>query len=50
MLVLLLIHVPPPASLSAVVSPTQTLAVPLIGAGSGVTEIVAVAIQVVGKV
>jgi len=48
--VLLLVHVPPPASLNAVVMPTHTLAVPPIGDGSALTDIVAVATHVVGKV
>jgi hypothetical protein len=47
---LLLVHVPPAvASVSVVVKPTHTLAVPLIDAGSGLTVTTAVAIQVVGN-
>ena len=33
----LLLHVPPPASVSVVVVPTQTTAEPLIGDGKGLT-------------
>ena len=43
--ILLLIHVPPPASLRAVVRPAHTLVVPVIADGKGFTVISEVIIQ-----
>ena len=37
MLLLLVLHVPPPASVSVVVAPWQTVAVPVIAEGRGLT-------------
>jgi hypothetical protein len=48
--VLLLAQVPPPASLNAVVNPAQTVGVPDIADGSGLTVLTAVAMHPVGKV
>jgi hypothetical protein len=39
---LLLLHVPPPASVSALVEPAQTLIVPVMEEGSGLTVIIEV--------
>jgi hypothetical protein len=49
-LVVLLLHVPPPASLSEVVEPTQTEGVPLIADGNGLTVTTRVAVQPEGSV
>ena len=38
--VLLLVHVPPPASVRLVVNPTHTVDVPVIAAGNGLMETV----------
>ena len=49
--VALLLHVPPPASLSVVVKPEHTVSVPSIAVGNGLTVTTAVMIQpVTGKV
>jgi hypothetical protein len=48
--VLLLLHVPPPASLNEVVIPEHTLSAPSIAVGNGLTVNTAVAIQPVGNV
>ena len=48
--VLLLVQVPPPASLSVVVSPAHTFVVPLIAAGSGFTDAAKVVLQPVPRV
>ncbi len=48
--VLLLLQVPPPASDNVVVKPEQTLSVPSIVVGNGLTVTTAVIIQPVGKV
>ena len=47
---LLMLHVPPPASVNAVVKPAHTLSVPSIAVGNGFTVTVVVIIHVVGKV
>ena len=46
---LLLVHVPPPPSVSGVTEPRHTFADPAIGAGDVETETVIVAIQPVAK-
>ena len=46
----LLVHVPPPASVSAVVRPIHTVAVPSIGVGSGLTVNASVEIQPVDNI
>ena len=48
--VLLLLHVPPPASLNVVVKPEHTLSAPSMAVGRGFTVNTAVAIQPVGNV
>ena len=48
--VLLLLHVPPPASLNVVVKPEQTSSVPSIAVGKGSTVTMVVIIQPVDKV
>ena len=48
--VLPLVHVPPPASLSVVVKPAQTTAVPVIEDGNGLTVTTTVAIQPAARV
>ena len=49
--VLLLLQVPPPViSLNIVVEPVQTLAVPVMAAGNGLTVMIAVVIQPVASV
>ena len=49
-LVLLLIHVPPPVLESVVVEPAQTVAVPVIADGNGLTVTTVVVIQPVASV
>ncbi len=49
-LVLLLIHVPPPVLESVVVEPAQTVAVPVIVDGNGLTVTTVVVIQPVDSV
>ena len=44
-----LLHVPPPASVNAVVAPLQTVSVPVIPEGELVTVIVLVAMAVAGQ-
>ena len=46
---ILLLHVPPPASVNAVVSPTHTLSVPVIADGNGLTVTTDVVLQPVGS-
>ena len=46
----LLLHVPPPASLNVVVKPEQTVKLPNIAVGNGLTVTSAVMIQPVPKV
>lgn len=48
--VLLLAHVPPPASLRVVVLPAHTVATPVIAPGSGLTVTVVIRMQPVGNV
>ena len=48
--VLPLVHVPPPASLNAVVKPAQTTAVPIMDDGNGLTVATTVDIQPVARV
>ena len=48
--VALLLHVPPPASDKVVVNPEQTLRLPSIAVGNGLTVTTAVVIHPVGKV
>ena len=48
--VLLLVHEPPPASVSAVVNPGHTFVVPVIDDGNGLTVTVVFVVQPVGKV
>jgi len=48
--VLLVLHVPPPKSLSVVVSPLHTDAVPIIADGNGLIVYGTVAIQPAGNV
>ena len=48
--VVLLLHVPPPASLNVVVEPRHTDAVPVIDEGNGLTVTIVVAIQPVPNV
>jgi hypothetical protein len=47
---LLLLHVPPPASVSVIEEPTQVLVIPAITAGSAFMVIPEIAIQPVGSV
>ena len=47
--VLLLLHVPPTASLSVIFDPAHTFIVPVIAAGNGLTVITALTIQPVGS-
>ena len=49
-LVLPLDHVPPPASLKVVVNPVQTVAVPVMDEGNGLTITTSLSVQPVARV